>query len=114
MALGLTITLASAVSRLFDGLRERLSRRFRNAVRSEAGGDPVAPGESSVRRSKVMASLFPCLYRRSHPHPVGMRHTCNSFLIGPSDYKKREGFKAGANTIVVSHWSAHAGRRDVA
>ena len=114
MAFKLTITLASAFSRMFDGLKERLSRRLRGAAQSEARGDAVMPGESSVRRSRVMASLFPCLYRRSHPHPVGTRHTCNSFLIGPSDYKRREGFRAGANTIVVSHWSAHARRRGAA
>lgn len=113
--MNLHASISRAITGLFSSIRTRLERRFSRAMREESKGRPSSDrGTEDVRRSPVMASLFPCFYNKGHGHPVGRPHTCNSFLLGPSDYKKREGIKCGAHTIIVSHWSAYNHGKKVA
>ena len=85
------------LAEMFRSVRESLARRL-----ARAGEHDGATDGASSRRSKVMASLFPCFYNRNHRHAPETPHTCNSFLLGP---RIRHGklHKAGAHTIVVSY-----------
>ena len=91
---------------MFRSVKEALARRL-----SRGAGHGGADAGETVRRSKVMASLFPCYYNRNHRHEPGTPHTCNSFLLGPR-IKHGKPHKVGAHKIVVSYYvGMRAGRR---
>ena len=94
------------LAEMFRSVKEALARRL-SREEDRVGAD----GGEPVRRSKVMASLFPCFYNKDHRHEPGTPHTCNSFLLG-SRVKRGRPHKVGAHRIVVSYYvGMRAGRR---
>lgn len=113
--MSISANISRMIGSLFSGIRSRLERRFSRAIREEAKGRPADVRTDDVRRSPVMASLFPCLYNKTHGHQVGRPHTCNSFLLAPNTFKVKGANRKSSYTIVVSHWAAHRhGRRAAA
>lgn len=110
----IALVIKTSFSEIVSRIRDVVSKKVTEEVRQENAGISPSATSEDIRRSPIMASMFPCFYNKHHPHPVGKKHTCNSFLLGPSDYKKREGIKMGANTIIVSHWSGIAKSKKVA
>ena len=113
--MSISANISRMIGGLFSSIRSRLERRISRAIRDEANGNPADVRTEDVRRSPVMASLFPCLYRNTHEHPVGRPHTCNSFLLAPNRFRVKGVNRKSSYTIVVSHWAAHRhGRRTAA
>ena len=114
--MSISTNISRAIGGLFASIRMRLERRFNRTMKDEAKGVSATSGSSeAIRRSPVMASLFPCLYNKTHGHPVGRPHTCNSFLLAPNTFKVKGANRKSSYTIVVSHWAAHRhGRRAAA
>lgn len=102
--LRLGLVIKTGFTEILSRIREVVSRKVAEEVRKEQAGLAPSASDEAVRKSPVMASLFPCFHNKKHPHPTGKPHTCNSFLLGPSDYTRREGVKIGAHTLIVSHW----------
>lgn len=119
------IRLTAAILSLFSGLKNALRPRFFYVLRDaptqiiddvidETIAESIESEESrteepvedditeEIRRSPAMASLFPCLYHKHHLHPVGMPHTCNSFLLGPEKHRNCNRYKIGAHMFYVS------------
>ena len=101
------LSLAASLANNLRSLRDRILALFRSTNASPQGdaascrepspcvqrhlwrGTPTPIPQTSSspsaapRRTPRLASLFPCLYNANYPHPVGIPHTCNDFLIRP-------------------------------
>ena len=71
--------------------------------------DDVLTLGGDVRRTRLLASVFPCMYHAGHDHPVGKPHTCNDFLLGPRSRRPRV-HRLGAHSLVIS-FASRAPRR---
>lgn len=91
----IAFVVSSTISRFFDRLK---ARRYR------ARGTAASSIGTNARFSASMLSLFPCLHNKNHRHEKGRPHTCNSFLLGPSNTVNARSrvMYAAAHTIVLS------------
>lgn len=97
------------VAEFFASVRSALSRRFARGDTSALS----APDARTLmmRRSRVLASLFPCYLNKKHKHKEGAPHTCNTHLLGPR-IKRGRPRRIGAHKFVVSHYvGMRTGRR---
>lgn len=96
------------IAEFFALVKSAVVRRLAQGGKAAASPDAKT---RMMRRSKTLASLFPCYLNKRHSHKSGSPHSCNTYLLGPR-IKRGRPRRIGAHRFVVSHYvGMRAGRR---